>query len=78
MNEVSDDDTYDEALEQIQKVFADSREVIALFIGYARGHEIAPAQLVSEADRVLATLTQYSRNPRIAEVRTDAISKYRH
>ena len=78
MSEIQDDDTYEEALEQIRKVFADSREVIALFIGYARGHEIAPTQLVSEADRVLATLTQYSCNPRISESGQHAISKRRH
>ncbi len=59
MNELQNYETDDVAFARIRKVFADSSEVIAAFIGYARGNETPPASLIHEADKIFATLIDY-------------------
>ena len=59
MNEIEDDDTYEAALGRIRLVFANSSEVIAAFIGYARGGEIPPGLLIEEAGATLDELVRF-------------------
>lgn len=73
MDAIEHNDTYYAALERIRKVFADSSEVVAAFICYARGSEIPPAILIEEADKTLGDLARYRAGLRQTELSTTPV-----